>query len=146
MATGNGRGAIINIDQLLSPDITFVVGQERWTIQGNISARATLAIQSYTNAMFEAMNEGDVDKTVESYAALHDYLVPLFQYKRPGLTDLDWDFPTMMKISGIILARALGADAQDLADTAAETDPPTTPRNRQQRRSPSTRATGSARS
>lgn len=138
-----GSAAIINIDQLLAPDITFEIGEERWTIAGNISARTTLRIQELMNGFQKAAEESDVDATVDAFSEVHDFLVPLFQYKRPELTELPWEFNTILRVLSIILARALGADPNQLAE--AVSDPPRTT-STPPTRSRSTRSSGSARS
>lgn len=144
MAGTNGGGAIVNIDQLLSPDITFVVDGERWTIKGNIKAREVLTIQSLTNNFDKASTDGNMEGTIDAYSALHDYLVELFKYKRPTLKELPWEFPTVLRITGVILARALGAPTEDLA--AAASDPPKPTTSTPRPRSRSTQGSGSARS
>lgn len=143
MSNTNGRGAIINVDSLLSPDITFIIEDERWTIKGDIKARTMLEIQQLSNDMDAAISSGDMDKAITAFKQLHDFMVPLFQYKRPGLTELPWDFAAFLKVSGVIVAKSMGADAMDLA--AAVTDPPkatSTPPTPNR----STRRSGSARS
>lgn len=138
-----GQGAIVNIDQLLAPDITFVIGDGRWTIPGNISSRAVLTIQALTNAMQGAMEDGDMDATITAYEDMHNYLLPIFQERQPDMKELPWEFNTVLRVTGVILARALGADVHALAEAAS--DPPKTTStppipNR------STRRAGSARS
>lgn len=140
---GKGPGAIVNIDQLLAPDITFLLGEDRWTISGNISARTALTIQRLYTEFEKAADSGDMDDTISAYSQVHDFLVPLFKYKRPDLEELPWDFNTTLRVMAVILARALGAEPHSLAEAAS--DPPrttSTPRTR----SRSTRPTGSARS
>lgn len=143
MSTTNGRGAIVNIDQLLAPDITFVIGENRYTIAGNISAREVLSIQRFANAFDKATGDGDMDGTITAYEELHDYLLPLFQYKNPDLKELPFELNTILRVTGVILARALGADPHELAKQAS--DPPTTT-SKPPIKSRSTRASGSARS
>lgn len=147
VSNGNGRGAIINVESLLSPDITFIIEDQRWTIDGNIKARTMLEIQHLANEMDAAMVAGNMEKTIDAFGKLHDFLVPLFQYKRPDLSEIPWDFATFLKVTGVIVAKAMGADAVELA--AAVTDPPRETKassSSSPTRSRSTQRSGSARS
>lgn len=148
VSTTNGRGAIINVESLLSPDITFVIEDKRWTISGDIKARTMLEVQHLANEMDRAMESGDAAAAIEAFGKLHDFLVPLFQYKQPDLTEIPWDFQTFLKVVGVIVARAMGADAMDIA--AAISDPPremvTASKSSSPTRSRSTPRSGSARS
>lgn len=140
---GKGQGAIINIDTLLAPDMTFLVGDERWTISGDISARTSLTIQKLYNDFDKSAESEDIDETIAAYGEVHDFLLPLFRYKRPDLKELPWDFNTTLRVMSVILARSLGADPYALAE--ATLDPPKTT-STPPTRSRSTRQAGSARS